>query len=181
MILPSEIPSPDVLRDDTRVAPSAIVRESVKLGQGCAVWAHATIHHDVRLGDHCSVGELTYIGRGTVIGARTRIGANCHVTDHMVIGDGVFIAPMVSFANDRHPVVNNPRFIRESPYVEDDVVIGIGATILPGVRLGRGCVVGQGAVVTKDVAPYTTVVGVPARPVTRPVAMRTLAEALIGR
>ena len=50
------------------------------------------------------------------------------------------------------------------PMIEDDVSIGAGAGILPGVRLGRGCLVGAGAVVTRDVEPYQTVVGNPARP-----------------
>lgn len=178
MILPPENSSIDCLRDDTRVAPSAIVRESVVLGEGTAVWAHATIHHGVRLGAYCSVGELTYIGRDTTVGDRTRIGAQCHVTDRMVIGERVFIGPMVTFSNDRHPMVNNPRFKPEPPIVEDDVSIGINATILPGVRLGQGCTVGAGAVVTKDVEPYTTVVGCPARPVQRPIS---LADALLGQ
>ena len=47
--------------------------------------------------------------------------------------------------------------------IEDDVSIGANATILPGVRLGRGCVVGAGAVVTKDVPPGMTVIGNPAK------------------
>jgi acetyltransferase-like isoleucine patch superfamily enzyme len=133
------------------------------LGPGTKIWGGATVHDGVVLGEQCSVGELTYIGRGTKIGDRTRIGAQCHITDHMTIGRGVFIAPMVCFSNDKHPYVNNPFFKRESPIVEDDVSIGVNVTILPGVRLGRGCVVGAGAVVTKDVPPYETWVGNPAR------------------
>ena len=142
---------------------TAIVRGSVKLGKDVAIWAMATIHEDVTLGEHVNVGELTYIGRGTTIGDHTRIGAQCHITDHMTIGARCFIAPMAIFCNDRYPVANNPHYRRESPIVEDDVAVGVNATILPGVRLGRGCTVGAGAVVTKDVAPYAVVIGNPAR------------------
>jgi acetyltransferase-like isoleucine patch superfamily enzyme len=151
-----------------RVDPSASVHRSVTIGNDSAVWGLARIHDGVRIGEHCSIGELTYVGRNTTIGSHTRIGAQCHITDHMTVGERVFIGPAVAFSNDRHPVVNNPRFKLEPPVVEDDVAIGIHATILPGVRLGRGCVVGAGAVVTKDVAPYTTVVGCPARPMETP-------------
>lgn len=143
---------------EANVHPSAVIAESAQ------VWGLARIHPDVRIGEFVSIGEMTYVGRGTAIGDRTRIGAQVHVTDHMQIGRGCFIAPMVVFCNDRHPVVNNPLYKRESPVVEDDVSIGVNATIGPGVRLGRGCVIGMGAVVTKDVPPHATVVGNPARP-----------------
>ena len=149
---------------DVRIDPQAGVHPSVQVGEGTVVWGLARIHEGVTLGDQCSVGELTYIGQGSHIGARTRIGAQVHITDHMEVGQGCFISPMVTFSNDKNPIVNNPLFKRQSPIVEDDVSIGVNATILPGVRLGRGCTVGAGAVVTKDVSPFTTVIGNPARP-----------------
>lgn len=149
------------------IDPLAKVHASVTLGEDTAIWAFASVHDGVTLGDFVSVGEHVYIGRGTRIGDRTRIGQGAHITDHMTVGDRVFIAPHVVFCNDRHPRPFNPSFKRECPIVEDDVSIGTNATILPGVRLGEGCVVGAGAVVTKDVAPHTTVVGSPARVVRR--------------
>ena len=152
---------------DVQIDSDAHVHSSVTMGEGTVVWGLSRIHEDVTLGDQCSVGEMTYIGRGSHIGARTRIGAQVHITDHMTIGQGCFISPMVTFSNDKKPVVNNPLFKRQSPIVEDDVSIGVNATILPGVTLGRGCVVGAGAVVTKNVSPFTTVIGNPARPITQ--------------
>jgi acetyltransferase-like isoleucine patch superfamily enzyme len=158
-------PAMTVTVGSSRVAPDADVRPSARLGTDTYVWGGARVHDGVVIGDHCSIGELAYVGRNARIGSRVRIGAQSHITDHMVIGHNVFISPCVAFANDRHPRPFNPTFMREAPVVEDDVSVGMNATILPGVRLGRGCVVGAGAVVTKDVAPYTTVVGNPARPI----------------
>lgn len=141
----------------------ALVDESVKLGRDVAVWAFASVHAGVTLGDFVSIGEHVYVGRDTTIGDRTRVSQGVHITDHMVIGRNVFIGPGVQFANDKHPIANNPNYKRESPEVQDNVSIGIGAIIMPGVVLGEGCVVGAGTVVTKDVEPHTVVYGNPAR------------------
>jgi acetyltransferase-like isoleucine patch superfamily enzyme len=80
----------------------------------------------------------------------------------MTIEDNVFIGPCAVTMNDKYPVVNNPSYVACPPYLETHCSIGAGAVILPGVRVGRGSMVGAGAVVTKDVAPLTLVVGCPA-------------------
>jgi acetyltransferase-like isoleucine patch superfamily enzyme len=147
------------------IDPRAKVHPIVFIPDSCAIWAFASVHSGVKMGENVSIGEHVYVGVNTVIGEGTRIGQGAHITDHMTIGARVFIAPHTVFANDKKPRVNNPHYKRESPIVEDEVSIGVNATILPGVTLGRGCTVGAGAVVTKDVAPYTTVVGNPAREV----------------
>ena len=146
---------------------TALVSDPQLLGAGTKIWAYASVHEGVVMGENCSLGERAYVGKYTRVGDRTRMGEKVHITDHMEIGSGVFIAPMTVFANDRNPVVNNPFYKCEPPIVEDDVSIGVAAVILPGVRLGRGCIVGAGAVVTKDVPPYQTWVGNPARPLHR--------------
>lgn len=143
----------------------AIVHPTVTIGKETAVWAFASVHSGVKIGNMVSIGEHVYVGGGTIIGDRTRIGQGAYIVDHMIIGENVFIAPHVVFCNDRHPRPFNPDFKRESPSVENDVSVGVNATILPGVVLGQGCIVGAGAVVTESVKPYTTVVGNPAREV----------------
>ena len=76
-----------------------------------------------------------------------------------VIEDGVFIAPNVCFTNDPYP--QSKRLIGVT--VEKNALICANSTLLAGIRVGQGAVVGAGAVVTKDVAPETVVVGNPAR------------------
>jgi acetyltransferase-like isoleucine patch superfamily enzyme len=75
----------------------------------------------------------------------------------------VFVGPSVICTDDKYPRVNNPNYQAAPPVIEDDVNIGAGAVILPGIRLGAGCTIGAGAVVTKDVPAGETWVGVPAR------------------
>jgi len=151
------------------IDPLAKVHPSVTVPENTSVWAFASVHAGVTLGEFVGVGEHVYIGGHTRIGDRTRISQGVHITDHMTVGERVFIGPHVVFSNDKHPRANNPHYVLSSPVVEDDVAIGINATILPGVRLGRGCVVGAGAVVTRDVPPYVTVIGNPAKEIARAV------------
>jgi acetyltransferase-like isoleucine patch superfamily enzyme len=156
------------MRPGVKIDALANVESPELLGTGTKVWAFARVFAGVVTGEGVNVGTGVYIGRNAVLGDATRVGDGAHITDHMVVGARCFIAPHVIFCNDRHPVVGNADgFVRECPVVEDDVSIGVNATILPGVRLGAGCRVGAGAVVVRDVAPGDTVVGNPAHSVRR--------------
>jgi len=145
------------------IDPEAKVDPSVLVPDNTFVWGLSRIHAGVKLGEHVAVGEMVYIGRGAKIGDRTRIMPQAHITDRMTIGRSVFIGPGVVFMNDKHPIANNPLYKVEPPIVEDFVSVGSNATILPGVRLGEGCVIGAGAVVTKDVPAWQTWAGNPAK------------------
>jgi acetyltransferase-like isoleucine patch superfamily enzyme len=81
----------------------------------------------------------------------------------VIIGNDVFVGPNVTFTNDKYPVSKNSNFILLKTKVEDGVSIGANSTILPGITLGRGSVIGAGSVVTKDVPPGITVLGNPAK------------------
>lgn len=119
------------------------------------LWGQPYIPETTSIGAFCDIGPVVF-------------GENCKVQCHVsippgwVIGENVFIGPGVRFANDRHPDLTK-EFFPEIGTVEDDVVIGMGALILP-VRIGKGATIGAGAVVTKDVPPAETWVGNPARP-----------------
>lgn len=138
------------------------VHESVKFGKNVTVWSFVVICEGVEIGDNTVVGSAVYIGKNTKIGKNVRIGDKAHVTDHMTIEDNVFIAPMAIMMNDKHPVVGNPGFKREDVYLEEGCSLGCACLILPGVRIGRGALVGAGAVVTKGVPPGAVVIGCPA-------------------
>jgi len=126
------------------------------LGQGTVIRPSVSFAnpHNIFLGANGHINRHCYLwaGRNSVI----RIG------DNFVCGPGIFIT------SDNHGIKRSP-FIREQPGVERDVIIGndvwIGAygIVLPGVTIGDGAVIAAGSVVTKDVAPYTIVAGVPAK------------------
>ena len=139
------------------------ISASVTFGENCTIWQFATLCDEAKLGEGVVVGSAAWIGRGVVIGNYTRIQHGAFIPNHTRIGKSVFIGPNATLTDDKHPRAG--QFYKAMPPVlDDDCSIGAGAVILPGVRIGRGATVGAGAVVTADVAPFTTVVGVPAKP-----------------
>jgi len=168
------------------IARQPTFRPGLALGPGCSVGANAVVYCDVEIGsdnligDGASIRELCRIGDGNVVGRevtldrdvaignRTRVMDKAHLTGGMRVGDDVFVAAMVVTTNDNS--FGGRGYVDEEirpPTIEDGAMIGGGASLLPGVRVGRAAIVGSGAVVTSDVEPETTVLGVPARPVAR--------------
>lgn len=115
---------------------------TTEVGHGCVIHSHVWIGEKVKIGNNCKIQAFSFI------------------PDGITIGNNVFIGPHVVFTNDRHPPSHGLGW--EETKVEDGVSIGANATVLPGVVLGQGCVIGAGAVVTKSVAPGQTVKGNPA-------------------
>src|SRR5690606_29354826 len=101
------------------------------------------------------------IQRGVIIGKFTKISSHTFICDGVTIGDRVFIGHGVMFTNDLYPTIRGP-LVKAATYINNEVVIGSGATMLP-VTVGEGVLIGAGAVVTTDVPAYSVVVGNPAR------------------
>lgn len=108
-------------------------------------------------------------GKGIQIGAFCQINESVFIQS-AVIGDCVMIAPNVAVLSSTHniedcniPMIAQGATRHHPPIIGNDVWIGRNVVIMPGVNIGQGSVVGAGAVVTKDVSPYTIVGGVPAR------------------
>jgi acetyltransferase-like isoleucine patch superfamily enzyme len=129
----------------------------------------------------CSIGADTKIGAFVEIQKGARIGARCKISSHtficegVTIGDGVFVGHGVTFINDLYPraaegetLVTDDGWTVIETTIEDEAAIGSNATILCGLRIGRGALVGAGAVVTKDVPAGSVVAGNPARVVRSP-------------
>ena len=131
---------------------------------------------NLEIGNHVYVGNDTYLkgyyNNHMKIGSHTWIGQMCffHSGGGIEIGNHVGIGPCVKILTLQHVLDDNldtPIIEREQTYekvvIEDNVDIGVGSIILPSVRIGTGSVIGAGSVVTKDVEPYSIVVGNPAK------------------
>lgn len=107
-----------------------------------------------KIGAYCDIGEAN-------IGKDCKIQCHVSIPPGWKIGNNVFIGPGVRFANDRKPDLKQT-FIKTYGIVEDDVVIGMGALIMPCV-IEKGAIIGAGAVILKDCKAGKTYVGNPAR------------------
>lgn len=133
--------------------------QKVELNSGATAWQPCMIASE-SIGTGTNIGALSHIGRDVEIGRNCRIQGSVYIADGCKIGNEVFIGPSVTLTNDRYP----PSGGNWSPVVvEDKVVIGANATIVAGVRLCEGCVIGAGSVVTEEVPSEQVWAGNPAK------------------
>ena len=149
---------------ETFVHPTAVVDPGAVLGRGCKIWHFCHVMAGARVGDGVVLGQNVYVGGGAVVGDRCRIANNVSLYDGVTLAEDVFVGPSAVFTN-----VKTPRaFIsRKAEYLATLVgrgaTIGANATVVCGHTLGPYCLVGAGAVVTRDVGAHALVVGAPAR------------------
>lgn len=118
-----------------------------------------TIRENTVFGSYCSLGTLNDIQGYSKFGDYCRLHSNVHIGMHSTLGNFVFVYPYVVFTNDPTP----PSDICIGPTIGDFSQIATGSVLLPGVKIGRHCLVGACSSVTKDVPDYQLVVGVPAK------------------
>ena len=129
-----------------------------KIGKDVAITQGVIIYgsSNIEIGNHIYIGPYTFIESG---GEQGKIK----------IGNYVMIAPKCTIISVGHRFDDYKNSIKlqgscvKSVTIEDDVWLGANTVVLPGVKIGRGAIVGAGSVVTKDVAPYAIVGGVPAK------------------
>jgi len=137
--------------------------DDVNMGRSSRVWNPNLVNlYGCTIGNDCSIGTFVEIGPDVVIGDRCRIQAFSFIPKGVTLEDDVFIGPNVTFTNDKHPP-SHGKWDAIQTLVKKGATIGAGALILPGVTIGEKALIGAGAVVTKDVPPFGTVYGVPAR------------------
>lgn len=145
------------------------IAEDVVLGQNVVINDFVNLY-GCEIGDNTKIGPFVEIQRGAKIGKNCKISSHTFVCEGVTIEDDVFVGHNVSFINDRFPraTMNGRLQTKDDWKLEETVVkrgasIGTSATILCGVTIGEGAIVGAGSVVTRDVPPGATVVGNPAR------------------
>jgi acetyltransferase-like isoleucine patch superfamily enzyme len=156
-----------------------VVYEDVEIGEGFSCGHHTVIREGARLGRHCVAGSHCVIEWSARLGHNVRMQSGVLVAETALIGDDVFIGPHVSMTSGRSMLsalvagghLTHEEFLeKEATYlegpaivIEDQVRIGANAVLLAGVKLGRGCVVAAGAVVSNDVPEGALVAGNPGR------------------
>ncbi|MBT9159426.1 acyltransferase [Serpentinimonas barnesii] len=147
------------------IHPSANVSDKARIGAGTKIWINVQIRENTDIGEYCILSKDVYVDRLVKIGCRCKIQNSVSVYNGVEIGDDVFVGPNVSFTNDRVPRAFNSDWKSIPTYIANGASIGANATIVCGISIGEYAMVAAGSVVTKDVPPYTLVMGNPARAV----------------
>lgn len=183
MIHPAAIVEPGAkIGEGTSIQAFTQILPNARIGKNCRIGHNVVIYGDCVIGDNCLVGDGAVLRPGTVIGNdsifgtmsvsegknqignRVTIHSQCHITQTVVIEDDVFIAPFFCGANTKR--ISHGRgfpVLMEGYHIKRGARIAIGVLILPDVTIGEECLIGVGAVVTKDIPDYSIAFGAPAR------------------
>lgn len=149
----------------TRIGPNSLIRShaiiyaSSNLGTGFSCGHRVTIRENSLFGANCRVGTLSDIQGYATFGDHCWLHSNVHIGQQSSVGNFVFIYPYVVFTNDPTP----PSNVCVGPTVGDYSQIAVFSVLLPGVKVGRHCLIGAGSVVGKDVEDYQLALGSPAK------------------
>jgi acetyltransferase-like isoleucine patch superfamily enzyme len=159
----------------SKTTPALELKGSANVRSGTVLYANSRIGdnfqtgHNVLVREKSTIGKHVLIGTGTVVDGNMTIGnyvkieSNCYICTDMKIGNQCFFGPNVVCTNDMYPLKLRDTYKAIGPVIEDNVTIGGGVVLCPGVRIGSGSFIGAGTVVTKNIPKNSFVKGNPGR------------------
>jgi acetyltransferase-like isoleucine patch superfamily enzyme len=149
--------------------PFQVIADDVVLGRGVIIRDFVNLY-GCNIGDDTRIGTFVEIQRGARIGQRCKISSHTFICEGVTIEDEVFVGHNVSFINDIYPRATTGGALQSDAdwelkptLVKRGASLGTSATILGGITIGEGAIVGAGSVVTRDVPAWSIVAGNPAR------------------
>jgi acetyltransferase-like isoleucine patch superfamily enzyme len=149
-----------IIGDNALIRSGTVIYSNVKIGNGFKTGHNALVRENSELGDNVLIGTNSVVDGNCKIGNNVSVQTDAYITAYTIIEDNVFIGPRVVTTNDKY-MYYGAKLI--GPTIKKGARIGANSTLLPGVIIGEGAVIGSGSVVTKDVPAGATVVGNPAR------------------
>jgi len=162
----SKVVKPTTIGKGSIIGANTVLYNDIKIGVNVLVGDLATIREGCKFADQVVIGRSVLVMYDTKVGERTRVIDGAILTGNMTIEEDVFIGPGANSINDGTPYLIRyglEEFKVRGPVVRRFALIGTGATLNAGIEIGTGAIVAPNAMVTKDVAAWTVVAGVPAK------------------
>lgn len=148
-----------IIGKDSLIRSHTIIYAGNVFGEDFSTGHRVTIRENNEFGKGCRIGTLSDIQGYSIFGDYCWLHSNVHIGQKSKIANFVFIYPYVVFTNDPHP----PSNICVGPTVGEYSQIAVSSVLLPGVNIGKHCLVGAGSIVGKDFEDYQLIVGNPAK------------------
>jgi len=145
------------IRSHSVLYSGSVIGDFLVNGHGALIREYAQIGH------HVSIGSHSLLEHHVTLGDQVRIHSNCFIPEYTVIGDHAWIGPGVCITNAKYPAARRTKEMLRGVTIGPYAKIGAHTTILPGVHIAEGALVGAGSVVIKDVPPFCIVAGNPAK------------------
>jgi len=149
--------------DNTRIEDGVKIYEGCEIGSNSIVGANAVLRPHTRLGEHTIFGTLSCAEGLSTIGDFTTIHAQCHITQHVTIGNNVFIAPFFiatntpSITRGMHGTAKSESPVLKPTVIEEGVRMGASVRMIPGRKIGAYSLIDQDTLITKDIPPHSHV------------------------
>jgi len=143
---------------------TAIVDDNVAIGDKTKIWHFSHILSNTTIGSNCSFGQNCVVGPNVTMGNGIKVQNNISIYEGVEVEDDVFLGPSMVFTNVVNPrafIVRREEF--KKTLLKRGCSIGANATVVCGVTIGEYSLIGSGAVINRDVNPYSLMVGVPAK------------------
>lgn len=155
------------IADNVSISAHTVIYTGVEIGSNSLIGDHTSILSNVKIGKEVLISRHVTINSDVTIGDNSRIMDNTHITGRTIIGENVFISVGVSMANDSLFGKNGFNDEVQGPIIEDFVSIGVGVTILPSIKIGKGSIIAAGTIVKENVPENVIYGGNPAKVISR--------------
>lgn len=150
---------PLIIGKDALIRSGSIIYAGSIMGEGFQTGHQVTIREKAKIGNHVSVGTLSDIQGNCEIGNYVRMHSNVHIGQLSVVDDFVWIYPYVVLTNDPTPPSDHFVGVHIHPFA----IVATGSVVMPGIDIGQDSLVAAGSTVTKNVEPYSVVMGNPGK------------------
>ena len=152
------------MEEEIFIHETAVIDEPCTIGPGSKIWHFSHIMPDSVLGNNCNLGQNVVVSSKVTLGNNVKVQNNVSIYTGVICEDDVFLGPSMVFTNIINPrsaVVRRDKYV--STLIKRGASIGANATVICGNTIGEFALIGAGSVITRDIAPYSLVVGNPAK------------------